>query len=333
MENMTRLLRKAAKKILQRASVQPEESLVITTDMVTDKRIIDALLDAACELGATPISITMPTRERGDHFSEPPQVFVDALKGADVIIPLAGFSSYAAPVLEVLKNARLLGFALRPTAAQAIDWMLHVNYERMDELCSAVTKRLYNSREITITSTGGTDVTMKLGKRHVADDPGKVEKIGDEQYLPGACVDVAPLEETWQGRIVFDALLHPPIGILSSKVALTVHDGKIENIEGGAQARRFQRWLDAFHDLNMYRMCHIGIGLNPHFKKLTGLKSLDERIYGIVGTGIGTNDIPVFQGTIRAKGHTDGYMKCASVSLDGDSIIENGKFSKELLER
>jgi leucyl aminopeptidase (aminopeptidase T) len=107
---------------------------------------------------------------------------------------------------------------------------------------------------------------------------------------------------------------------------LEVSKGMIENIEGH-DAKRFKHWLDSFVDPNMYRMSHFGIGLNHDFTKFTGLKSVHERIYGVVGTGIGTNDIPVFESKIRAKGHTDGYMKSASVYLDGIPFIENRKFT------
>jgi hypothetical protein len=36
-----------------------------------------------------------------------------------------------------------------------------------------------------------------------------VEKGVDENYLPGACVCAAPIEESLEGTIVFDGLLFP----------------------------------------------------------------------------------------------------------------------------
>ena len=321
----------ASRKILQRAKLVGGENLVVTSSLATDGRIVEAIIHAAEDISARPMSLTVPSVTKDNPFEEPPEMFTEALKRADLIVPIVRFSSYSKAYREILKRTRVLGFALPPTTDQVIDWTLNMDYERTDKLSKVVTNLLYETDEFRITSTAGTDVTMRLGKRHVADDPGKVEKVGDENYLPGACVDVAPLEETWNGRIVFDGLLYPPIGLLSNPISLEVSNGMIEKL-GGKNAQRFRKWLDHFDDQNMFRMSHIGIGLNPKFTKFTGKKSIDERIYGIVGTGIGTNDIPVFGGTIRAKGHTDGYMRSASVYLDGEPLIKNGAFAHSKLK-
>ena len=319
-------LKKAAKVLLERANLKRGENLVVTADTVTDVRIVDAIFATAREVGAVALAVTVPSVAQGDHYAESPQLFVDALKSADLVLPLIRFSSYAESYLDVLKQKRVLGFAVPPSVSQFINWILKLDYKKMDKLCQVVTDLLYKTREFKITSKVGTDITMMLGDRHVADDPGKVEKAGDENYLPGACVCPTPLEDTWNGTIVYDALLYPPIGLLKSLVRLEVSNGVIKSIEGGKDAEKFNDWLASFSDPNMYRMAHLGIGTNHHFKRFTGIKSLDERMYGIVGAGIGTNDIPVFQGNIRAKGHTDGYMKSASVYLDGELLIKDGRF-------
>jgi len=319
-------LREAGRKVVDRANVRKGENLVVTADTRTDMRIIEVIFDAAREIGAVPFSVIVPASGQEDHFTEPPKVFAEALKGADVVIPLVRFSSYASAILETLKQKRVLGFAIAPTVDQVIEWMLDIDYEKIDKISRVVTDLLSDTREFKITSPAGTDVVMMFGGRHIADDPGKVEKTGDENYLPGACICVAPIEESWEGTIVFDALVYPPIGLLSSPIRLEVSHGRIEKIGGKDDAKKLKQWLEEFDDPNMFRMCHIGIGTNPQFKKFTGLKMLDERIYGIVGSGMGTNDIPVFEGNIRAKGHTDGYMNFASVYLDGTPLIQDGKF-------
>ena len=317
-------LAQASRVLLRRAAVRAGESVAITSDPRSDRRVVDAIFDAAREAGAAPMSVTVAGTGT-DRFGEPPDMFRDALKSADAVISVARFSSYTKAYREILASTRVLGFSIPPSARQFAAWMLDVDYPRMDRLSDAVTKLLYDTTEFRMRSAGGTDITMRLGDRHIADDPGVVAKRGDENYLPGACVCFAPLERSWNGVLVFDGLVYPPIGLLSDPLRITVKDGRVTDI-AGRPARRFRAWLEGFSDANMFRMSHIGIGLNAQFKRFTGVKSLDERIYGVLGAALGTNDIPVFEGVIRAKGHTDGYMRRASAYLDGVPLIEEGRF-------
>ena len=320
-------LRRAALKLARRANVRKGENLLILADTTTDKQVVEAVFEASIELEALPTLLVQPYSKDNDMFAEPPKIVAAAMTSfPDVVIPLAkGCSPYTNTYGEMLRNSRVLGF-IYPTVESMINLLLNIDYDIIDKISDTLTELLANTRVCRFTSTAGTDITMAFGGRHIADDPGRVARKGDENYLPGACVCVAPLEESWEGTIVYDALAYPPIGTLANPIRLVVSHGVVQRIEGGEEAKRFRKWLEDFDDQNMFRMCHIGIGINPQFNKLTGIKTLDERIYGIVGAGLGTNDIPVFEGTIRAKAHTDGYMRCASVYLDGVPLVENGKF-------
>lgn len=321
-------LQKTGKKIVRRANVKKGENLLIIANTVTNRIIIDVIFNAAAKIGASPLTITVPAIEQKDGFVEPPKVLATAMKTADVVIPLIPWnqlSPYTNAYLEMLKHSRVLGIQML-SVDNIINWILNIDYDKIDKISQVLTDLLSDTQEFKIDSTGGTDITMTFGNRHIADDPGKVEKIGEENYLPGACMCVAPLEESWEGTIVFDGLVYPPIGLLTSPIKLEVSEGIVKNIEGMDDAKRFKKWLEDFNDPNMFRMCHIGIGMNPQLNKFSGIKFWDERIFGIVGTGLGTNDIPVFGGKIRAKGHTDGYMRCASVYIDGVPLIKKGRF-------
>jgi 2,5-dihydroxypyridine 5,6-dioxygenase len=322
-ENRDLRLKAAAKMFIQRAHVKEGESVVITADTDCDMELIDALFDAACDVNAIPIVAKIPGGDR--MFREPPKSVAEAMKSADVVFPIKGFNPYTDVMREVLPRTRILGM-VRPSADNLIKYMLDLDYELIDQVNDVLTELLENTTICRYTSTAGTDLTMEFGDRHIADDPGRVYKTADENYLPGACVCVAPLEDSWEGTLVYDALVWPPVGNLTGQVKLEIKGGVIQSIEGGEEAMRFKEWLESFDDLNMFRMCHIGIGNNPDYRELTGIKTFDERCYGIVGAGVGTNDIPVFEGTIRAKSHADGYMKCANVYIDGVPLIEKGRF-------
>jgi leucyl aminopeptidase (aminopeptidase T) len=326
-EEKLAILDQVAEKLLQRASVREEEELLILADEKTDRHVVDAVYRASMNAKAYPTLVVQPRRPRTSVFTEPPKIVSAAMKSyPDLVIPLAmNVSPYTKTYTEMLRNSRVLGF-IYPTVDSMIEYLLNIDYNLTDKICEELTSLMYETTECRFTSDQGTDLTMTYGDRHVADNPGKVKKKGEENYLPGACVCVAPLEDSWNGVIVYDALVYPPIGNLSSPVKLEVENGVVQSIEGGEEAKTFESWLKSFDDPNMFRMCHTGIGANPYFKELRGRKTLDERICGIVGAGLGTNDIPVFEGTIRAKAHTDGYMRCANVYFDDEIIIEKGRF-------
>lgn len=321
-------LTRVARIILDRANVQKGENLLIISETASDHEVVDAVFGVAYEMDVIPTLVVIPTR--GVWMVEPPDILASAMKAADVAISLITFESfdcYTKAYLEMLQGGtRVLGFP-GATANNAIKWLLHCDFKKTDKLCEILTNLFSNARVIKVRSPGGTQISAHLdNKRPVANDPGKVEKPGDENYLPPACVNVAPLEDSWEGVAVFDAVVSPPVGLVKDPVTVEVEKGKIKKISGKEEARHFEDWLNSFEDENMFRPCHVGAGVNPDFRKFEGHKFIDERISGAVIIGFGTNDLPCFGGTIRAKSHTDGLMRDASIYLDEKPILLDGKF-------
>jgi len=320
-------LTRSAKIILDRANVKKAENLLIISETASDNKVVDTVFAMAYEREAVPTLAIIPTR--GVQMIEPPKILAFAMKAADVIIsliPIESLDCYTKAWRDVLKRGtRVLGFQ-SATVDKVVKYLLHCDFRSIDKHCEVITHLFSNASDIKVSSPGGTKISAKLGKRPVANDPGKIEKPGDENYLPPACVNVAPLEDSWNGVAVFDALVSPPIGLVKNPVVVEVKKGKISKIIGKEEARIFQNWLESFNDENMFRLCHVGVGVNPDFKEFTGHKNIDERILGAVIIGFGTNDLPCFGGTIRAKAHTDGLMKNASIYLDGVPILQDGKF-------
>jgi len=308
-------LTRVARIILNRANVQKEERLLIISETASDHEVVDAVFGVAYDMGVISTLVVIPTR--GVWMAEPPDILAAAMKTADIVIPLIPYESldcYSKAYRDMLRGGtRALGFP-GVTANNAIKWLLHCDFEKTDKRCRVLTNLFSNANVIKVSSLGGTEISARIGrKRPVANDPGKVDKPGDENYLPPACVNIAPLEDSWEGVAVFDALVSPPVGLVKNPVTVEIEKGRITKISGKEEARHFEDWLKSFNDENMFRPCHVGIGVNPDFRKFEGHKFTDERISGAVIIGFGTNDLPCFGGTIRAKSHTDGLMKDASI--------------------
>ena len=79
----------------------------------------------------------------------------------------------------------------------------------------------------------------------------------------GGQVSWCPVEETINGKLIFDSALFPPdtLGLLNSNVELTLEKGVVTKIEGGKDAAIFEKWLNKFNDPNMFRLAHYSIGL------------------------------------------------------------------------
>ncbi len=123
------------------------------------------------------------------------------------------------------------------------------------------------------------------------------------------------------GTIVFDGAIWPPaeIGPLDAPINLTVENGYVTKIEGGPQARTFERWMAQFDNQQMYRIAHLSFGFNPGVKRITGRIVEDERVFGCMDIGIGPQNL-------GAPSHTDGIILRPSLTADGVEIEREGRY-------
>ncbi len=326
MEIRRDLLFRASMKYLERMSLKNGENLLIITEPPSDWRVAESLFDAALQKGVRPIITMIPYR--GEHNVDPPLTLAASMKTADAAITLIPYESadfYTRPFLEMLQSGtRMLGF-LSATAEDLINLIYYHNFIVTDRICEVLEEVISKAKKIRITSPKGTDLEAELGGRPVQSNPGRVSQPGDEGYLPPGVVGQAPIEESWNGRAVFDAFVYP-VGVLRNPICVEIREGRIISISGGYEAKIFKDWMESRKDPNIYWTCHYGFGINPRLKQLSGLKFLDERMYGLFDIGFGTNDLPCFKGKIRANGHTDGLMTNASVFYDGECIFDQGTF-------
>ena len=147
----------------------------------------------------------------------------------------------------------------------------------------------------------------------------------------GGQVSWCPVEETINGTLVFDAAVFPPaeLGKLSEKIKLTIKDGVITDIEGGREAEIFKNWLESFDDPNMFRLAHYSLGFNPGVTKATGRIVEDERIFGCIEFGFGSQGESIMGAFWDAASHTDGVVSKPTIILDGKVFEEDGIYLDE----
>ncbi len=312
----------AARKLLDEAMpVQPGEQVVITADTSSDERVVWATAEAAYAVGATPSVMWYETLPN-PCLSPPPPV-ARALREADVWIEYAvAYTLYS----EAQQEAVAAGCRHFCLAGMDVDMMVRtigeVNYPVLERMASALYELSHEAKEIHVTCPAGTDLVVEPDPQAppTLTQIGAGEGRGYSQMLAGQSW-FEELADTFHGTLVFDGAIWPPaeLGLLRDPVEITIDKGRIVGIEGGAEARTFQRWLDAFDDPSMYLVDHACYGFNPGVRRLTGSILEDERLFGCMQFGIG-------RARLGAPSHTDGIVTSPSVWADGVQLEDQGVY-------
>jgi leucyl aminopeptidase (aminopeptidase T) len=312
----------AARKLVEEAMpVESGEQVVITADTSSDERVVWATAQAAYAVGATPTIIwyeTLPT-----PCQDPPPPVALALTAADVWIEFAvTYTLYSNAHQEAIAS----GCRYFCLPGMDVDMMVRtigqVNYPLLEEMAGALYELSHQAREVHITCPAGTDLVVQPDPHAppTFTQMGAGEGGGYSQMLAGQSW-FEELADTFHGTLVFDGALWPPaeLGLLANPVRITIDQGHIEGIEGGAEARTFQRWLDGLGDPLMYLVDHACYGFNPGVARLTGRILEDERLFGCMQFGIGRT-------RMGAPSHTDGIVTRPSVWADDVQLEDEGTY-------
>ncbi|NIN64795.1 MAG: hypothetical protein GTO63_08865 [Anaerolineae bacterium] len=312
----------AARKLVEEAMpVRPGEQVVITADTSSDERVVRATAQAAHAVGATPTIIWYETLP--NPCQDPPPPVAKALTAANVWIEFAvAYILYS----NAHREAIAAGCRYFCLPGMDVDMLVRtigkVNYPLLEEMAGALYELSHQAKEIHITSPAGTDLVVHTDSQAppTFTQIGAGEGGGYSQMLAGQSW-FKELVDTFEGSLVFDGALWPPteLGLLMNPVRLTIDKGRIQAIDGGAEARTFQRWLDGFQDPLMYLVDHACYGFNPGVTRLTGRILEDERLFGCMQFGIGRT-------RMGAPSHTDGIVIGPSVWADDVQMEDEGVY-------
>ncbi|MDH3281846.1 MAG: hypothetical protein OEQ18_12075 [Gammaproteobacteria bacterium] len=196
------------------------------------------------------------------------------------------------------------------------------NQKQMFALGIALRALLLASRHLEIRSNQGTHLRMKLGWGILDRLAAKIRR-GPRAFMtypsgyqsgfsPGQLA-FRGIPHTVEGTAVIDGYLWPPaeIGLLKDPIKLAFNAGKVIDIGGNPQkAKILAHW---FGDEEVL-LEHVCFGFNPG-ARFTGKIVEAERVFGCLVFGLGAS--------LR---HVEGVMRTPSVYLDGNLILENGKF-------
>jgi len=306
--------------------VKPGEDVVITVDTSSDFRVAVATAQAVTAAGGVPTLVCYPTAPRA--VTEPPGPVAGAVGCSKVWIEYA--TAYLLHT-QAWKDSLAQGARYICLTGMDVPMMVNtigrVDYPRLLELGETLRRLVEAADEVRVTSPAGTDLLAYNRGRRVRQS-GKLADTPGEPIMLGGQVSWCPIEETINGKLVFDGALWPPaeLGMLSSPVELTLEEGVVVNIAGGHDAAVFKRWMESLNDPNMYRLAHYSLGFNPGVTRVTGRIVEDERVFGCIEMGLGSQGAQIRGKGWSAASHTDGIVLNPSIYLDGEPLELDGRY-------
>jgi leucyl aminopeptidase (aminopeptidase T) len=303
---------------------KPGETVVVNVDTATDMRVAEAVINAAYVIGASPVLIKHPMQKQ--PFTQPSAPVAAAVAVADVWIEFAySCIMHSDCFREAMAYGTRYTCLCGMDAEMMVNTLANLDVDLVIEFGEYLCQVLGSTNEVIVRTQNGTDLKAYNRGRFIKHAGQKALIPGNSTMLSGQ-VSWCPVEETIEGTLVFDGALFPPaeIGLLREKVILTMKEGRAVTIEGGPQAQVFKDWMASWNDPNMYRLAHYSMGFNPGVTKPTGRIVEDERVFGGIEFGFGTQ-VSTLRGAVwNAAAHTDGTVLRPTLIFDGKVFEEDG---------
>lgn len=323
------------------ANIRLGQNVLVVTDTMQDSRVWQAAMTIIADLRAeATVAIFEP---RPADYYDPPETVCKAMLNSDVNVLLAstGMLHSQASANAMAKGIPSICMDGGMTLEMFQSGAVTADYREIEKLKHYVGKNVFgkSAGEVRVTSRYGTDITYRVDDRIFYPPlPGEdynpflcrrlaTEGRGEHALycivFPGGEFNIPPVEGSANGKLVIDLTIHH-LGRLASPIEVVVSNGRIESIDGGADAKTLRDYLARYGDENAYCFpTEASVGLNAE-ALVRGCQREDKVIFGCMHFGLGTNiDVG---GTVRSNIHMDGVVLEPTVYVDGERRIEHGRF-------
>jgi len=233
-------------------NIRKGDNVLVLTDTEHDPRVWQVVMSTLSELGAEP-TLAMFDRRPADYF-DPPKAVCEAMLKSDFNVLLASTGMLHSPANFAAMAAGIPAICM--DGGMTLEWFQ--SGAVTDDMKQIMVRKHYvaktvfgdNAKDCRVTSSYGTDFTYSVKDRVFVPplpsdsfDPYKIVDFDKDEnrkggnllyYLfPTGEFNVAPVEYTANGKLVFDLTMHH-IGRLLTPIELTVVDGRIIKIDGGS---------------------------------------------------------------------------------------------------
>lgn len=336
------------KRQFEMSKVGAGQTVCCISDLTTRREYIEAAFAAADEFGAdvyemcvnsvpswTKVGVATVGQCKGT---------LEAVVKADLLVifhvPL--FTSWLKEVMAA--GVRVLMIIDAPDDLEQL-----MSPPGLKEACKYADALYAKTSKVHVTSEAGTDLTFTRGEYPVMTQWGFADEPGHFDHWGAGHIHTFPDEGSANGTVVFqpgDIVILPYCRYVQDPVTLEIRDGFIRNVEGGLDAKLMRDWLEdnreSADDMDPYAVSHLGWGLNPQALWYSIALNGDspERSRAAARTFPGnflfsTGPNSQGGGTRKTRGHYDVPMRDCTITLDNQTIVENGKIvdSNMVVER
>jgi leucyl aminopeptidase (aminopeptidase T) len=312
------LIEAAHRIVTQVVSLRRDQEVLILTDPL--KVNIAHCLALACrETGARTVISIMPVLK--EHGMEPPGSIAAAMAASDVVLAP---TTHAITHTAARRSASRQGvrvFILRGVDEEMMrSGAMSVDFHKLRDITEQVARTLEGAQEIHVTSPSGTDIRFSIGGRRVFRLDGFYKEDMGFGALPGGECPISPLEGTAHGTLVVDHSMDG-IGLLSEPLVLTVEEGRVSSLRGGASESEYLQGLFS-QDPLCRNLAEFSIGTNPAARLTANLAEVKKRL-GTVHFALGDN--VSLGGEVEASVHLDVMVLRPTVMVDGRLIVQEGR--------
>jgi hypothetical protein len=322
-------------------NVKRGDRLLVLSDTAHDARVWQVVQSILSELGAD-VTVALFERRPADYY-DPPAAVCESMMKSDINVLIASTGMLHCPANFRAMEAGIPAICM--DGGMTLEWFQ--SGAVTDDMKQIAVRKHYvakdvfgaEAKECRVTSRYGTEFSYRVDNRIFVPplpsdtfDPYKIINFDKDEnrkggnlfyYLfPTGEFNVAPIEGSANGKLVIDLTMHH-IGRLTTPIELTVEQGRVIDIDGGADARILRDYLLVYGDDNAY-LCPAEASVGVNAKAVVrGIQREDKNIMGTMHFGLGTNiDVG---GSVKSKIHMDGVILEPTLDVDGVRKIERGR--------
>jgi aminopeptidase len=202
---------------------------------------------------------------------------------------------------------------------------IDVDYHELKESANRVAQILREGKLVHIKSEKGTDLRFSIEGRTPLIDDGIITeedlKKGDNFInLPSGEAYIAPLEESAEGKAVFDLGYYQ--GERIEGIQFTFLKGQVVQFSAVKGEDTLKHFFEA-GEVGRRVLGELGIGLNPWIKQMIGYQVCDTKQLGSIHLALGENRI--FGGKNSASIHWPLVMTELNLWVDDHQLIDQGE--------
>lgn len=325
---------------LKTSKVRAGEKVIVYADTFSLPTYSAAFLAAARDCGAEAFQIVQPLfpadLSQTIGRAKPTPLIIEAMKAADFVVDVStGGMLYSYEQEAILATGTRI---LRVREPDDCLLRLRPSEEVKDRALRGIA-RYSKAKEVRLVFENGSELTMQRGDRPPVTQYGMADEPGRWDHWGTGLVCIAPMEESVSGTLIVSpaSILFPFEIYMTQAMALHFENGVITRIDGGREARMLSDYLERQGDANARRLSHVGWGIEKRARWETlAMRGWDNgggvesrSVYGNILVALGENGD--LGGANNSKLHIDISLRGGRIELDGEPIVDNGRFiSKEV---